>query len=136
MNILQWLGVISPAHISWFNAFNAKKCVGEDGFGNRYYIGKARKGYQRERRWVIYKGAPEASSVPPEWHAWLHHQSDVVPAQQGKKTYRRSWQKPYQPNMTGTNKAYRPSGHVLAGGKRDSATGDYEAWTPSSSANR
>jgi NADH:ubiquinone oxidoreductase subunit len=34
--------------------------------------------------------------------------------------------------MTGTNRAYRPPGHVLAGGHRDAATGDYEAWTPDS----
>ena len=26
--------------------------------------------------------------------------------------------------------AYRPAGHVLKGGRRNKATGDYEAWTP------
>ena len=33
-------------------------------------------------------------------------------------------------NMTGTNQAYRPPGHVLESGQRDKAYGDYKAWTP------
>jgi len=44
--------------------------------------------------------------------------------------FRQSWQKPYQPNMTGTDRAYLPPGHTLEGGKRGKATGDYEAWRP------
>lgn len=131
MALLDFLGVLSPAHIQWFNAFHAKKMVGKDGFGNKYYIGKARKGYDRERRWVIYAGQPEASAVPPEWHAWLHHQSNDIPSQ-SDESYRRPWQKPFTPNMTGTTAAYRPPGHILAGGQRDKATGDYEAWSPAS----
>ena len=35
------------------------------------------------------------------------------------------------PNLTGTNEAYRPPGHVLVGGKRQPATADYEPWRPS-----
>lgn len=103
--------------------------VGEDQLGNKYYAAAPRKGYKRERRWVMYKGAPEASSVPPEWHGWLHHQSDVIPSEDNE-SYRREWQAPHKPNMTGTNAAYHPPGHILEGGKRDSATGDYEAWKP------
>ena len=30
------------------------------------------------RRWVMYAGAPEASLVPPEWHAWLHYTTDAA----------------------------------------------------------
>ena len=30
----------------------------------------------RAKRWVVYAGAPEASMVGPEWHAWLHHLTD------------------------------------------------------------
>lgn len=129
MGLLKFLGVLSPAHITVFNWLNAKECVGTDGFSNRYFRGKARKGYNRERRWVMYKGEAEATRVPPEWHGWLHHQTDVVP-QDNEQSYRRPWQKPSQPNMTGTTGAYRPPGHVLEGGKRDKATGDYEAWKP------
>jgi len=103
--------------------------VGKDLAGNKYYRGKPRKGTKRERRWVIYTGAPEASLVPPEWHGWLHHQTDKVPPRDQSR-HRKSWQLPHQPNMTGTDGAYLPPGHTLKGGKRDAATGDYVPWQP------
>ena len=123
------LGVLSPAHITFVTLLSGAKRVGKDAYGNTYFKAKARKGYKHERRWVIYDGVPEATKVPPEWHGWLHHQTDVVPCE-ADTSFRRPWQKPHQPNMTGTNQAYRPPGHILKGGKRDKATGDYEAWTP------
>lgn len=129
MGLFSFLGVLSPVHICMVTLFGGGHRVGRDGAGNRYYAAKARPGYNRERRWVLYKGGPEASKVPPEWHGWLHHQTDAVPASD-VPSFRRSWQKPHRPNMTGTDAAYRPPGHILAGGQRDPATGDYEAWTP------
>ena len=129
MGLLSFLGVLSPAHIRIFNALTRKECVGRDGFGNRYYRARPRKGGQRQRRWVMYKDRPEASTVPPEWHGWLHHQTDEIPVP-GGPGFRRPWQKPHQPNMTGTNRAYRPPGHILEGGQRAKATGDYQAWRP------
>lgn len=129
MGFFSFLGVLSPAHISLFTLTSGGKFVGKDDFGNKYYRAKPRKGYKRERRWVIYNGRPEASMVPPEWHGWLHHQNDNVPCEQDE-TFRRSWTKPHKPNLTGTNLAYRPPGHILEGGKRPEVTGDYEAWTP------
>ena len=33
-------------------------------------------------------------------------------------------------NLTGTGLAYRPPGHLKSGGRREKATGDYEAWKP------
>lgn len=100
--------------------------VGKDQFGNRYYRERKTPPGVRERRWVIYAGEPEASAVPPEWHIWLHHTADApIPEQ---SPLHKSWQRPYQPNQTGTNAAYFPPGHD--GGKRAKATGDYEAWTP------
>jgi NADH:ubiquinone oxidoreductase subunit len=104
------------------------KYMGADALGNKYYRGKPLKGRKRERRWVIYKGEPEASTVPPEWHGWLHHQTDRAPDAASK--YRKAWQLPPQPNLTGTGAAYLPPGHTLRGGKRDAATGDYTAWQP------
>lgn len=108
--------------------------VGRDSAGNCYY--RAKKGGGRvhndslrhERRWVIYKGEVEASRIPPEWHAWLHHTSDEIPPEGGPE--RRPWQKDHLPNLTGSEAAYRPPGHTLKGGQRDKATGDYEPWTP------
>src|SRR3978361_1917042 len=54
--------------------------VGTDQFGNRYFREKGvrvrvRGGGMpsRDRRWVLYNGAVEASRVPPSWHGWLPH---------------------------------------------------------------
>jgi NADH:ubiquinone oxidoreductase subunit len=91
--------------------------VGDDEFGNRYYRTKGGKidatlGF--ERRWVIYRGVAEASMVPPT-------EDNVKPHE---------WEKPHRPNLTGTPGAYRPSGSILAEGRRPKATGDYKAWSP------
>jgi NADH:ubiquinone oxidoreductase subunit len=102
--------------------------IGTDAMGNLYYEEKrARPGQLRSRRWVMYSGAPEASVVPPEWHAWLHYTTNEPLPQTGRKV----WQKPHLPNATGTPLSYRPPGHDYEGGHRAPATGDYEAWTPS-----
>lgn len=107
------------------------EAVGEDEFGNHYYRTKGGRidpvlGF--ERRWVIYAGYAEPSTVPPSWHGWLHHTVDVPPTEEAYKP--REWQKPHRPNMTGTPAAYRPAGSTLAKGHRPKATGDYNAWTP------
>jgi NADH:ubiquinone oxidoreductase subunit len=102
------------------------RAVGRDAFGNRYY--QARKAVGgRTRRWVVYAGAPEASKVPPEWHAWLHYTHDT-PLTGGQ--YAKPWQQPHQPNATATPAAYYPPGSQMAGGRRAAATGDYEPWKP------
>lgn len=129
MGLLKLLGALSPFHINYVTLITRAKKVGEDGYGNRYFAAPARKGYKRERRWVLYKGAPEASAVPPEWHGWLHHQSNELPGA-AKASFRRPWQKPHRRNLTGTTGAWRPPGHLLASGRRDKATGDYNAWRP------
>jgi NADH:ubiquinone oxidoreductase subunit len=53
--------------------------------GNKYYRSKkiipagANSAFAgRERRWVIYNGNND-SSVPAEWHGWLHNSYDGVP---------------------------------------------------------
>jgi NADH:ubiquinone oxidoreductase subunit len=104
------------------------KRVGADELGNVYYRGRPRPGTARERRWVIYKDKADASRVPPQWHGWLHHQTDVLPADAAR--FRRSWQKPPLPNLTGTAQAYLPPGDPRKGGRRAAATGDYTAWQP------
>lgn len=129
MCLTRILGVHSPAHIFWVTLFGGAKHVGTDQLGNKYYRAKPRAGYKHDRRWVIYKGEPEASSVPPEWHGWLHHQTDDLPSAQ-ETSYRRPWQKPAVPNFTGTTMAYHPPGDLTKGGQRDKATGDYTAWIP------
>lgn len=108
--------------------------VGEDEFGNRYYRtrgGKIDPALHFERRWVIYNGYAEATTIPPAWHGWMHHTVDVPPTEQNYKPF--DWQKPHRPNMTGTLGAYRPPGSTLALGRRPKATGDYKAWSPGDS---
>ncbi len=105
--------------LTWFRG----KQVGTDLDGNRYFVERS----GGPRRWVLYDGEPEASKVPQEWNAWLHHTVDALPAEQPPI---RSWEKPHEANLTGTAAAYRPPGHVSRGGKRAKATGDYEAWRP------
>ncbi|WP_454917477.1 NADH:ubiquinone oxidoreductase subunit NDUFA12 [Xanthobacter sediminis] len=105
--------------------------VGEDELGNRYY--RTRGGaidptLGFERRWVIYPGYAEASSIPPGWWGWIHHRVDTPPS---KESYApREWQKPHLANLTGTAGAYHPKGSVLATGHRPRVTGDYQAWAP------
>jgi NADH:ubiquinone oxidoreductase subunit len=60
---------------------------------------------------------------------WLHHTTDQVPSPQTSR--RKPWQKPHQPNLSGTRDAYLPPGHALAGGKTPRGTDDYEPWRPS-----
>ena len=104
--------------------------VGEDAFGNRYYEARDnRDSYDgRKRRWVIYQGYADASKVPAEWHGWLHHTFDEPPTVAPLK--RRRWEKDHIPNLSGTPYAWRPEGSLARGGRRASATGDYEAWKP------
>ena len=95
--------------------------VGEDETGNRYY--RERNGL---KRWVIYNGYAEASKIPPGWHAWMHHRSDAPPG-----AYQpREWEKPHEPNLTGTAQAYRPPGSILGPKPRTPGEPDYEAWRP------
>lgn len=93
--------------------------VGEDRYGNRYFEDKKHQKCGKTRRWVIYKGDVEASKVPVEWHSWLHHSSLNPPKE--RNSY--FWEKPHQPNLTGTTKAYRPS--------NNKPPYFYEPWSPS-----
>ena len=102
--------------------------VGTDAQGNTYFRAKKRSPDGRERRWVIYAGANDASRVPPEWHGWLHGSFDGVP--ESNLPPPRVWEADYTPNATGTARAYRPAGALERGGVRAPATGDYEPWSP------
>lgn len=103
--------------------------VGADRFGNLYFEArKVQPIYNRPRRWVIFARGKEPTTVPPEWHAWLHH-TVAAPLPEQK---RYPWQQEHLPNLTGTPYAYRPAGHDYTGGTRRVTGGDYEAWTPGS----
>jgi NADH:ubiquinone oxidoreductase subunit len=106
-----------------FWTWRAGAFVGEDEYGNRYYRQK-----NGDRRWVIYNGDAEASRIPPSWHGWMHHRTDIPPTED--KYRAREWERPHLPNLTGTPAAYRPRGSILTPEKRPEVTGDYEPWTP------
>ena len=101
--------------------------VGTDALGHRYYQQKS-SGRGRPRRWVVYNGRVEASSVPTLWHGWLHYRTDEVPG--ARDDGGQPWQNPHQANRTGTPDAYRPPGHPLQGGRRDPVACDYQPWRP------
>ncbi len=77
---------------------------------------------------MLYANDVEASNVPPDWHAWMHHTVQNPPNDDGQE--HKPWEKDHRPNPTFTEAAYRPPGHTLKGGNRDRATGDYEPWIP------
>src|SRR5262245_49724867 len=110
---------------TWLHTLLRGKKVGEDAFGNTYYTSGRKRPNGYEERWVVYKGEPEASKVPAEWHAWLHNTTDDPIA-----SPERPWIKPHLPNLTGTDLAYQPPRHEQTGGPRAVATADYQARKP------
>lgn len=110
------------------------KLAGKDRGGNKYYESTGKKdSFGRPVRWVLYAGATDPTTVPPEWWGWIHY---TTAAPLPEDAPRKPWQKEHRPNLTGTAESYRPSGHDYQGGKRAPASGDYEAWTPESPASR
>ena len=95
--------------------------VGEDPLGNLYFEGKG-------RRWVMYEGSNDVSRVPPDWYAWLTRQIDDVP-DKALPPAPKFLREP-TPNLTGTPAAYRPSGALEKGARRQRSSGDYQAWSP------
>ena len=112
----------------FFTWRNGEK-VGQDEFGNVYYRAKsAIPDSIAERRWVIYSGYSEASSIPPGWHGWMHHRVDTLPS--AENYVPSDWQKPHQPNHTGTAQAYRPPGSIVGSRRPEAPAPDYKAWKP------
>ena len=90
------------------------KFVGKDSFGNKYYENKNNK------RWVIYAGEIDASKIPVEWYSWIHFTPNKIEKKHDIDKY--DWQKPHQPNLTGTDKAYFPNKNKNAVRKK------YKSW--------
>lgn len=127
--IFAWWHKATPGTLLWTRRYG--ELVGEDEFGNRYY--RTRNGeidptLGFERRWVLYNGYAEASTIPPGWYGWMHHRTDVAPP--AAPYTPRPWQKPHRRNFTGSPQAYRPKGSAFAGRARPRVSGDYKAWTP------
>ena len=105
-----WDGATIGTHL-WASRAGGEH-VGTDAAGNKYYRARPKKAAandgsytSREKRWVIYAGANDASRVPAEWHGWLHGTYDDVP--QSHLPPPKVWEADYTPNATGT--AHSPS---------------------------
>ena len=112
-----------------FYTWRKGELVGTDEAGNKYY--RARSAIPdsiAERRWVIFNGYSEASAVPPGWHGWIHHRTGTPPSQESYAP--REWEKPHEPNMTGTARAYRPPGSIVGATPAVPVKPDYQAWKP------
>ena len=101
---------------TFLNTLFFGKQVGIDDSKNKYYVDSS------DRRWVIFNTEVEATKIPPEWHAWIHHLIKEVPTKAEFSKYK--WQKDHQENMTGTEEAYNPNKYKLQ------TKADYESWRP------
>ena len=79
-----------------------------------------------EKEFVIYNGNVEASKIPQEWNAWLHHMTNDIPNHNEEKPL---WMKEHVPNLTGTPFAYEYKD------KKDSSKikNVYSVWKPKKS---
>lgn len=85
------------------------KLIGTDQFGNQYYERLGGEIYGRHR-WVVYANKKEytPTSVPPEWHGWLHFINDLNPVNSTfpEPVYKKAWMK----HPSGTPDQYLPKG--------------------------
>ena len=101
------------------------KKAGEDHLGNKYFYRLVKN--NKEKRWVIYKGEPDGSSVPSHWQAWLTRTVNSIPI--NKKKYK--WQKKHVPNLTGSQDAYNSLENIFDNNLKKKHTA-YSSWNPNS----
>jgi NADH dehydrogenase len=92
------------------------KKAGEDSFGNIYYLNK------NSKRWVVYYKNNDASSVPPEWQAWLTYTSNKIPQ---KNIKREKWQISHQANTTGIDYIFNKNTK-----NKETEKPSYSSWSP------
>lgn len=111
--------------------------IGMDQHGNKYYENRS---YQVGRhRWVVYADQWDysATSVPPEWHAWLHFIHDGAPsrhAYQHPAYELEPWDGRYgsaahagATQLAPERDVHLPKGHVKRGGR---SWQRYQQWVP------
>lgn len=103
----------------WTKRFGER--VGEDAEGNVYW-----RNADDTRRWVLYGGDNDASRVPAEWYGWLHKTVKLPPTEM--PVPHRAWEKPHQPNLTGSEGAFFRKGSIRRADVKPAS--DYEAWSP------
>ena len=95
--------------------------IGKDENGNRYFSNK-----KDSKRWVIYGGQVEATTVNPEWNNWLRFTSIEKP----DEIKSHDWQLEHEPNQSGTSKAYSPKSSIFNNKSNNKKRIDYEKWSP------
>ena len=66
-----------------FYTWRKGEYVGTDQFGNKYYRAKsALPEFDQGAPLGVYNGYSEASTIPPGWHGWMHHRTDVPPSKE------------------------------------------------------
>ncbi len=113
---------------TFFDVLRRAEFIGKDEYGNRYYQERKKSLEGRKRRFVLYNGYAEASTIPAKWHGWLHYTFDQPPTKQ--KLVTKKWEKEHRPNLTGTRFAYSPQGSLNKQANRKKISSDYEAWNP------
>lgn len=103
----------------WTRRFGTR--VGEDADGNVYF-----RNADDSRRWIHYNGDNDASRVPAEWYGWLHKMYQKPPSEE--PLIHKAWEKPHQPNMTGSDAAFLRKGSLRRADVKPAS--DYEAWSP------
>uniref|UniRef100_A0A2P2KC03 NADH dehydrogenase [ubiquinone] 1 alpha subcomplex subunit 12 n=1 Tax=Rhizophora mucronata TaxID=61149 RepID=A0A2P2KC03_RHIMU len=60
--------------------FSSRTLMGVDKAGNRYFTRTEEiDGVMKEKRWVVFKGEEDPTSVPVEWICWLNGQRKRAP---------------------------------------------------------
>ncbi|KAF0852980.1 mitochondrial Complex I (CI) NADH:ubiquinone oxidoreductase subunit B17.2/N7BM/DAP13/NDUFA12 [Andalucia godoyi] len=95
---------------AWFEK-SSKRLIGTDQFGNSYY--ETALDAQLRERFVVPANAKQydASSIPPEWHNWLHRMTNVPPT--SVAPYVPKYAKNHRSNPTGSGNAYLQPAHFL-----------------------
>lgn len=71
----------------------------------------------------------DASTIPPEWHQWLHHVVDELPTRAGLNAFKPHYLRGRTPNMTGTKDAYS-SNHYVGNKNFTPYKKKYDTWDP------
>jgi len=105
---------------------------GTDQFGNEYY--EDLQAISGRHRFIVYadqrSGMWDPSTVPAEWHGWLHHTVDETPVELPPKAPK--FQAPHLINegsKYGSEPLYSPPGFLLNDKQLPEPT--YSSWTPS-----
>ncbi|KAG0499440.1 hypothetical protein HPP92_003677 [Vanilla planifolia] len=71
---------MSRLFTKFYKFFRSKTLVGIDKAGNRYFTRKEEvDGILKDKRWVIFKGEQDPTSIPVEWICWLNGQRKKAP---------------------------------------------------------